>query len=76
MYLSIFFERSKKLENWIAEVVGKMHIHKITQVELAERIGIRRDYLNKILNGFEKPANAEERIINALDELIAERKGL
>jgi uncharacterized protein YnzC (UPF0291/DUF896 family) len=73
MYLSIFFERSKKLENWIAEVVGKMHIHKITQVELAERIGIRRDYLNKILNGFEKPANAEERIINALDELITER---
>ena len=73
MYLSIFFERSKKLENWIAEVVGKMHIHKITQVELAKRIGIRRDYLNKILNGFDKPANAEERVKKALDELITER---
>jgi uncharacterized protein YnzC (UPF0291/DUF896 family) len=73
MYLSIFFERSKKLESWIAEVVGKMHIHKITQVELAERIGIRRDYLNKILNGFDKPANAEERVKKALDELITER---
>ena len=73
MYLSIVFERSIELENWIAEVVGKMHIHKITQVELAEKIGIRRDYLNKILNGFEKPAKAEERIMKALNELISER---
>lgn len=61
------------MENWIAVVVGKMHIHKITQVELAEKIGIRRDYLNKILNGFDKPANAEERISKALDELIAKK---
>ena len=61
------------MENWIAEVVGKMHIHKITQVELAEKIGIRRDYLNKILNGFDKPANAEERVKMALNELISER---
>lgn len=61
------------MENWIAEVVGKMHVNKIKQTELAEKMGIRRDYLNKILNGFDKPANAEERIMKALDELIAER---
>ena len=67
------FERSIDLENWIAIIVGKMHVNKITQSELAKKIGIRRDYLNKILNGFDKPANAEERITKALDELIAER---
>ena len=61
------------MENWIAVVVGKMHVNKITQSELAKKIGIRRDYLNKILNGFDVPANAEERITKALDELIAER---
>ena len=58
------------MEKWIATVVGKMHLHKITQSELAERLGIRRDYLNKILNGAESPANAKERITKALDELI------
>ena len=74
MYLSIFFERSIDLENWIAAVVGKMHVHKIKQSELAEKLGVRRDYLNKILNGFEKPANAKERVTKALDELIASKK--
>jgi predicted transcriptional regulator len=73
MYLSIFFERSKKLENWIATVVGKMHVNKITQNALAEKMGIGREYLNKILNGIEKPTNAEERIMKALNELISER---
>lgn len=63
------------MENWIAAVVGKMHVNKIKQTELAEKMGIRRDYLNKILNGFDNPANAEERITNALDELIAEKRG-
>lgn len=65
------------LDKWIATAVGKMHLNKITQTELANKLGIRRDYLNKILNGVEKPANAQERITKALDELIAEkRKGV
>lgn len=58
------------MQKWIASVVGKMHTHKITQIELANKIGIRRDYLNKILNGAETPANAKERITKALDEII------
>ena len=58
------------MEKWIAEVVGLMHIHKINQTELAERVGVLRPHLNKILNGKENPKNAEERIKSALDELI------
>lgn len=61
------------MENWIANVVGKMHVNKITQNALAEKMGIRRDYLNKILNGIEKPTNVKERVTKALDDLIAER---
>lgn len=63
------------MEKWISGVVGKMHVYKITQTELANKIGIRRDYLNKILGGIEKPANAKERIVAALDELIKEKEG-
>ena len=63
------------MKGWISSVVGKMHIHKITQQALADRIGIRRDYLNKILNGHLCPPNAKDRIIAAVDALIKERKG-
>lgn len=62
------------MENWIAAVVGKMHVNKITQNALAEKMGIRRDYLNKILNGIERPENAKERVVKALEELIESRK--
>lgn len=61
------------MEKWIATVVGKMHLHKITQTEIAAKLGVRREYVNKILNGVESPENAKERITKALDELIASK---
>ena len=63
------------MENWIAGVVGKMHLHKITQNDLATTLGVSRVYLNKVLNGKECPANAKENVTNALNKLIKERKG-
>lgn len=63
------------MEKWIAGVVGKMHIHSITQTELAEKVGITRVFLNRVLNGKEKGSNMKERITAALDELIKEKEG-
>lgn len=59
------------MESWIAEVVGKMHVHKISQDELAEKVGVRREHINKILNGKLAPKGAKERITTAINELIA-----
>ena len=65
------------LDKWVAAAVGRMHLNKITQTELANRVGISRGFLNMVLNGKEKGANMKERITKALDELIAEkRKGV
>lgn len=58
------------MEKWIANVAGLMHVHKITQSELANKLGLKREYVNRILNGAETPANAKERIIKALNEII------
>ena len=58
------------MEKWIGEVVGLMHIHGISQTELAEKIGVLRPHLNKILNGKYAPKGIENRIKTALDELI------
>lgn len=62
------------MENWIATVVGKMHLHKIKQDDLAAYLGISREHLNRILNGKEHPTNAKANITNALNELIESRK--
>ena len=59
------------MEQWIGDVVGKMHIHKISQTTVAEKVGIRRDYLNKILNGKEQPKGIKERIEEAVNNIIA-----
>lgn len=62
------------MENWIGIAVGKMHVNKISQSQIAKTLGVRRDYINRILNGTETPKNAEERIMTAIDAIIAERK--
>ena len=72
--VKFFMKEGVSLEKWIAEVVGLMHIHGISQTELAERLGVCRNYVNKLLNEKETPKGAEERIKKALGELIAEKK--
>lgn len=62
------------MEQWRGKCFGKMHIHGISQSELAEEIGIRRDYLCKVLNGKENPKGARERIEEAIKKIIDRRK--
>lgn len=61
------------MEQWIEIAIGKMHVNKITQSDLASEIGIRRDYLNKILNGNISPKGAKERVLDAIEEIVAKR---
>lgn len=63
------------MDKWIAGVVGKMHIHGITQSELAEEVGVTREHINRVLHGKEKGANMKERVTNALNKLIEAKKG-
>ncbi len=63
------------MDKWIAGAVGKMHVHGITQTELAEEIGVTRVFINKVLHGKEKGANMKERVTNALNKLIEAKKG-
>ena len=60
--------------DWIANAVGKMHVNKITQAQLAEKMDVTREYVTMILNGVKCPKDAEQRINAAIDEIIAERQ--
>lgn len=62
------------MKNWIANAVGEMHVNGIKQEDVARVMGVRRDYLNKILNGKKNPANAEARIMTAISDIIRERE--
>ena len=64
-----------KMENWIGEAVGLMHVHGISQAEVATHIGIRRDYFSKIINGKKAPKGSEERIMNAIHSIIEQKGG-
>lgn len=63
------------MDKWIGEAIFKMRSNKITQEQVASKMGVGREYINKILTGKKDftPKRAEERIMAAIDEIIAER---
>ncbi len=58
---------------WIANIVGKMHINKITNIELSEQLNCTPQYVSMVLNGKKTPKSAEKRFNAALDTVIAGR---
>lgn len=63
------------MDQWIGEAIFKMRSNKITQEQVASKMGVGREYINKILTGKKEftPKNAESRIMTAIDEIIRER---
>lgn len=62
------------MESWIGEAVGKMHLNKITQKTLADKLGYTPDYISMIFRGVKSPAGIEEKVNKAIDEIIAQKK--
>ncbi len=59
------------LAQWTADLVGQMHKHKISKTQLADHMGVTREYVSMVLNGHRDPAGAEQRFRAAVDELIS-----
>lgn len=58
------------LAQWIGDFVGRMHQHRITITQVAQEMGVTREYLSMILNGHREPSGIKERMNDALDRLI------
>lgn len=58
---------------WTAEIVGKLHAHKVTQGQLAACLQVTPEYVSMVLNGSRRPKNAQERFTAAVEELIAQK---
>ena len=61
------------MDGWIANAVGKMHVNKISNIDVAKKLNFTVAYVSIILNGKKTPKDAETRIMSAIDEIIAER---
>lgn len=57
------------LKKWIGEVVGEMHIRKISANQLAEHMGMTPEYISMILNGHREPKDIEDRLRKAIEEI-------
>lgn len=63
------------IPKWTGHLVGKMHNNKVTNIDLAEKLGYDKNYVSMVLNGKKTPKGARERFEKAVDEIIKERVG-
>lgn len=59
------------LAQWIADVVGQMHKHRISKGRLAQHLGLTREYVSLVLNGHRDPPGVEDKFRKAVDEIVA-----
>lgn len=57
------------LDNWIADVVGRMHVAGITGQQLAKECGYSSAYLSTVLHGSKGNEQTQKRICEALERL-------
>lgn len=62
------------LDNWIADVVGRMHVAGITGQQLAKECGYNPAYLSMVLHGNKGNEQTRERICAALERLENQMK--
>lgn len=58
---------------WTGRLVGLMHVHRITQTELAVEAGWSRKYTSSVLNSDYTSGHAQKVLTNALDRLLEKR---
>lgn len=57
-------------KKWTGDLVGLMHTYSISNIQLANKLGVTDNYVSMILNGHREPEGAEQRFRAALDQLI------
>ena len=61
-------------KKWTDKLVGMMHDHKLTGCQLAEELGVSREYVSMVLNGHRDPDGAEARFTDAFYRIVKRRE--
>ena len=56
---------------WTGRIVGELHNNRITLKELAKEVGWHDKYLSQVINAENPPKNAEQKLSEAVNRLIA-----
>ena len=62
-------EVKKVLDDWTAEVVGRMHVARITGQMLAAEAGYNSSYVSEVMNGKRGTEKTIQNILDALSRL-------
>lgn len=54
---------------WTADIIGEMHIRKITKKRLAAEMHVTPEYVSMVLNGHREPKEAESKFRAALNRI-------
>lgn len=59
------------MENWMGEIIAELHMKKIKQKDLAEKMGVTNEYVCTILNGKREkiPKDMEQRMREAIKQI-------
>ena len=58
---------------WTADLIGEMHLARVSKKQLAEHLGVTPEYVSMILNGHRDPDGAAGRFREALAQIISAR---
>jgi hypothetical protein len=62
------------LAQWIGDFVGQMHRHRVTITQVSQEMGVTREYLSMILNGHREPEGIEQRMRDALENIVRSKE--
>lgn len=62
------------IEKWCGDLVGKMFRNKVTRQDLADELGVTKQYVSMLLNGERTTEGAKERLENAYNVILERRK--
>ena len=62
-------------KEWTGRIVGLLHMHRITQAELASELGITAQYVSMVLNGKKTSKGIDERMERAIYAIVDRRNG-
>ena len=57
-------------EAWTGDVIGAMHVNRISYQELADELGWNVKYLSAVMNGKRNPVEAEAKVKSALENVL------
>jgi hypothetical protein len=63
-------------KKWTGDLVGLMHINRISNQMLADELGMTYRYVSMVLNGHREPIGAEEQFTAAVRRIIERKENL